>query len=165
MSVTIQTLERFGQSVVAEILVKILEVDAFATGETYDSVSYRTESTRAFDTLIVEGGRAFGVNKRGGTFVEDGRGAGGVPPFERIANWAIARGIIDDVETDKGIVFAIQRKIAEQGTNIHRDNAFRDIAKTIADESNQRFDDLLESLSQDLNFEITSSIYKLTERK
>jgi hypothetical protein len=159
MSLTIERLEQFGENFIGELLARMLSENAVATGETYDSVTMRTEVTPSTEKLIIEGGRAFGVNQRGNTFLEDGRGEGGLPPFERIANWAIARGIIQDIDEDAGIIFAIRRKIAESGTKNWRENKFRDIAKSLTTE--ERIESLIADLTDDFFFEVSSKVYKL----
>jgi hypothetical protein len=162
MSLTIGKLEKFGENVIAEIITAMLENDAVATGETLRSLSSFTTFNASEERVTIVGGDAFALNKRGETFLEDGRGVGKMPPYQQIANWAIARQIITDEESGKSIIFAIRNKIAKEGTRIwRREDDFRNIAKEIITE--KRIEDLIAELSDSIFFEVSSEIYKINK--
>jgi len=147
------SLTAFANTLIDDIRSKLISTGANATGKTAASLSFLASENR----LIVSGGKSFGLNKRDSNpFVEGGRGVGGMPPYQAIKDWVIARGI------PMSAIYPIRKKIAERGTNLWIDNDRRDIVGSLL--TDERINSLLENINREaldvVKFEIFETLIK-----
>lgn len=129
-----QIFDRNAVSLIGEIRANLASTGANATGKTRDSLEYTASDTQ----LQIKGDKSY-------DFVEVGRGAGKMPPFKPIYDWANARGLIQTESQGRSLVYAIRRSIALYGTKtISRDNP-RDIWTKIADD--KRIDSIIDQIN------------------
>jgi hypothetical protein len=124
---------REGSAIVAEIRGLLNSSGANATGKTSASL----EVTASDERLLITGGKAFGFMRKEFSYVAAGRGPGGTPPYANIHEWAVARGIVSNDNTNKTIrrVNAIRYGIAKKGTVLHQENTTRDIYQSVIDDA------------------------------
>lgn len=116
-----------------------------ATGESRSLIDYK-----------IEGNKATLLGPAHIEFMERGRGPGKFPPEEPILNWVKAKGLSSD--NIKSLVFLIRRKIAREGTVLHRTNQKTGIlSKAITPE---RIRSILPEYVRDKRVEIRSNFVK-----
>lgn len=148
---------RSGREIIADIRALLTSSSANATGKTSKSL----ESIAGDDRLLVLGGGSFGLNSREVGFVAGGRGAGKLPPFMPIAEWAVARGIISDPQRESKAVQGIRFAIARKGTVLFRNNTTRDIYQSVI--TDERVNDILDQISGVYAQDILSKVVKTFE--
>jgi hypothetical protein len=106
-----------GDNLVANIRDKIKSSGASATGKSAASLRHTETDTR----FTLYGNNSF-------SFMEVGRGPGGMPPIDNIKEWIKAKGIaIGEGQTLSGLAYGIAKKISQQGTQLYANKTFRDI--------------------------------------
>mgnify|MGYP003402781774 FL=1 len=106
-----------GDTLVANIRDKIKSSGANATGKSAASLRHTETDTR----FTLYGNQSF-------SFIEVGRGPGGMPPIDNIKEWIKAKGIvIGEGQTLSGLAYGIAKKISQQGTQLYANKTYRDI--------------------------------------
>lgn len=76
-------------------------------------------------------------------FQQHGRGPGKFPPIQNIQDWIEARGITPEGITTRSLAYLIARKIATEGSRIHRGEADgMDFTKIVDDGSKKATEEL-----------------------
>lgn len=146
------TLDRLGNELVASIRDKIKSSGASATGKTAASLRFEAKPLR----FTLYGSAAF-------SYIEVGRGPGGIPPIDNIKEWIKAKGIlIGEKQTLSGLAYGIAKKISQQGTQLYANKTYRDI---YTEESAQFLIDLKKAIGENIRIKTSNEITRTIKIK
>ena len=141
-----------GDTLVANIRDKIKSSGASATGKTAASLRHTETDTR----FTLFGDKAF-------SYIEVGRGAGGMPPIDNIKEWIKAKGIvIGEGQTLSGLAYGIAKKISQQGTQLYANKTYRDI---YTEESAKFLIDLKKAIGDNIRIKTSNEITRTIKLK
>ena len=141
-----------GDTLVANIRDKIKSSGASATGKSAASLRHTETDTR----FTLYGNQSF-------SFMEVGRGPGGIPPIDNIKEWIKAKGIvIGEKQTLSGLAYGIAKKISQQGTQLYANKTFRDI---YTEESAQFLIELKKAIGENIRIKTSNEITRTIKIK
>lgn len=141
-----------GDSLVVSIRDKIKSSGASATGKSAASLRHTETDTR----FTLYGNQSF-------SFMEVGRGPGGMPPIDNIKEWIKAKGIvIGEKQTLSGLAYGIAKKISQQGTQLYANKTYRDI---FTDELGQFVIELRKAIGEGIRIKSSNEITRTIKLK
>lgn len=141
-----EILDEFGPELIGEIHSAMEVGKINATKQSAESLRYETPDSG----FILYGAESF-------SFIEQGRGPGGKPPFSHIEEWVVARGIEkEDEKATRSFVFAIMNKIAQEGTALHVSGERRDVYTSVI--TSERIESLFSLIASTMTRKVSSDI-------
>lgn len=139
---------QLGEALISEIHAAMQAGEVSATGKTAESLRYDFTE----DHFTLYGDKSF-------VWVEQGRGPGGQPPFDNILEWVEARHIQPEETGDKAqesMVWAIVKKIQQEGTGLFTSNKRRDVYSSVITSS--RIDSFMSLVAAKYNNRIKTDL-------
>ena len=153
-----EILDKFGSDSVELMRDSHIQAGQVASGRTLESFQHVANIDADKVTLDIQAAEHT-------EYVDRGRGPGGFPPPDRILQWIDDKGLGAEFDREykkRSFAFLIGRKIAAEGTYLHREGRTQaGVEKPISSIFNeQRIEALQKQISKILNVELKSDFIK-----